>query len=399
MTLYIYDAAGNKVPATSEQQAAARTDLGAASAADLAATSATATAAQAAATSAAAAAASAQATATSAGTAAASAQTAATAAQAAAAAAYVKPASGIPHSDLHQGIRDQLDLAETALQPGKLPAGTTIPLSQVTGAGTAAATDASDYAAASHVHTVANVAGLQATLDGKMPNTLAAMSAAFVAGSAAEEDVFQSLVSGYVATFQDLLNITLPSPGRRACVVRPVFSGGIPYTRWIYDGTAWRLDGPQDLLIDSSPSVGAASTAEQILKQTTADAGLLLALRYFIIRTVVAKSGATDAVSSSRIRFGANGTTSDTPISNDTAFSAPNRQRAIEVPLFATSTTMLRHYTNGGGGGMAWTLTTQAYPTQVPVENMLSATKFSFCAQMAGTTDTPTMVSVFIYGG
>lgn len=203
MTLYIYDAAGNKVAATSEQQAAARTDLGAASAADLAATSATATAAQAAATSASAAATAAQTAAANAASTASAAQSTATsaaaaasAAQSTAAAAYAKPVDGIPRNDLANQVKDQLSLAETALQPGALPAGTTIPLSQVTGAGTAAATAASDYAAASHVHTVANVAGLQAALDGKMLDTLAAMSAAFVAGSAAEAAVFQSLVSG-----------------------------------------------------------------------------------------------------------------------------------------------------------------------------------------------------------
>lgn len=200
MTLYIYDAAGNKVPATSEQQAAARTDLGAASAADLAATSAAATAAQAAAASAAAAAAAAQATATSAGASAASAQTAATAAQAAAAAAYVRPEIGIPHADLHQGIRDQLDLAETALQPGVLPDSTTIPLAQVTGAGTAAAQPVSAFATAAQ----------GATADAAMPNTLAAMRAAFVAGSAAQQAAFQSSVSW--DRVRKLLRTDTPSP-------------------------------------------------------------------------------------------------------------------------------------------------------------------------------------------
>lgn len=209
MTLYIYDAAGNKAPATSEQQATARTDLGAASAADLAATSATATAAQAAAASAAAAAAAAQATATSAGAAAASAQTAATAAQATAAAAYVRPESGIPHADLHQGIRDQLDIAESALQPGVLPAGTTVTAAQVSDASAAGRSvlTAADEAAQRTALGLGNVNNTSdankpvstaqaAAIAAKMDATLPALQTVFDAGTAAQKAAFQSSVSG-----------------------------------------------------------------------------------------------------------------------------------------------------------------------------------------------------------
>lgn len=55
-------------------------------------------------------------------------------------AAYVKPADGIPHNDLHTGIRDQLDLAETALQPGALPIDTTVTAEQISDAGAAGRT-------------------------------------------------------------------------------------------------------------------------------------------------------------------------------------------------------------------------------------------------------------------
>ena len=55
-------------------------------------------------------------------------------------AAYVKPADGIPHNDLHNGIRDQLDLADTALQPGALPVGTTVAAAQISDAGAAGRT-------------------------------------------------------------------------------------------------------------------------------------------------------------------------------------------------------------------------------------------------------------------
>lgn len=55
-------------------------------------------------------------------------------------AAYVKPVDGIPHNDLHTGIRDQLDLADTALQPGVLPVGTTVTAAQISDAGAAGRT-------------------------------------------------------------------------------------------------------------------------------------------------------------------------------------------------------------------------------------------------------------------
>lgn len=55
-------------------------------------------------------------------------------------AAYVKPVDGIPHNDLHTGIRDQLDLADTALQPGMLPVGTTVTAAQISDSGAAGRT-------------------------------------------------------------------------------------------------------------------------------------------------------------------------------------------------------------------------------------------------------------------
>lgn len=110
MTLQINTSAGAR-DLTTDEQAEARAGLAAASVAALDAVSATATAAQTAATNAAGVATAAQATAT-------SAAAAATAAQAAAAAAYVKPTDGVPRQDLDHTIRGQLDLADTALQPG-----------------------------------------------------------------------------------------------------------------------------------------------------------------------------------------------------------------------------------------------------------------------------------------
>lgn len=55
-------------------------------------------------------------------------------------AAYVKPENGIPHNDLHVGILNQLDLADTALQPGELPVNTTVTAAQISDAGAAGRT-------------------------------------------------------------------------------------------------------------------------------------------------------------------------------------------------------------------------------------------------------------------
>ncbi len=156
MTINIYTSTGTQVPATPEQLAQVRADLGAASAADVQAAANAAAAAQATATSASGAAAAAQAsatgaasaasaaqgtadaaagaaqaaqtTATSAASAAASAQsTAASAASAAATAqqtadaAYVKPPTGIPAADMATAVQTSLAKADAAL-PGNADA-------------------------------------------------------------------------------------------------------------------------------------------------------------------------------------------------------------------------------------------------------------------------------------
>jgi hypothetical protein len=94
------------------------------------------------------------------------------------------PPDGIPHNDLHQGIRAQLDLADTALQPGPLPAGTTLPAEQI-----------SDATLAGRAVLTAASASAQRTAMGAMAATLAGWQAAFDAAPAGEKAVAQASVS------------------------------------------------------------------------------------------------------------------------------------------------------------------------------------------------------------
>lgn len=119
---------------TTAEQTTFRSGVGAAAASDLTTVSATATAAQ----------------------------SAATAAQSAAATAQSTADSKAPLNHVHAianvtGLQAALDgkatsaqgsKADTALQPGVIPSGTTIPLSQVTGAGTAASQPSTAFATA-----------------------------------------------------------------------------------------------------------------------------------------------------------------------------------------------------------------------------------------------------------
>lgn len=97
------------------------------------------------------------------------------------------PAAGIPASDLAASVQTSLGKADAALQPGALPAGTTLPAAQIndaTAAGRAVLT-AADQAA-------------QRTAMGAMAATLAGWQSAFDAAPAAEKAVAQASVSGYV---------------------------------------------------------------------------------------------------------------------------------------------------------------------------------------------------------
>lgn len=253
--------------------------------------------------------------------------------------------------------------ADTALQPGVLPAGTTLPAAQISDAG---------------------AAGRTLLQTATMPE-------------------IQALVSGYVAvaTFEDLLAARATArAGHKFICAAPVIQGGTPYSRWIYDGTEMRLDGPQDLLVDLTPAVGVLGTVEQFLRKYLLAALLFKLLRYTQVRFIFAKSGVTDAMSAIRVRVGTAGTSADLAVIGDTALTAPNRQRSIEsVFSFPDANTMRFQLTQVAGfGGTA--VNGAAYPQQSTIAaGYGSALYLSLTAQMAGSTDVPSSPSIIITAG
>ena len=233
--------------------------------------------------------------------------------------------------------------------------------------------------------------------------TLPNIRAAYDSGSAEEKAAFQSSVSGYVAvaTFPDLLAARAAAvAGRKFVCAAPVIQGGLPFSRWVYDGTEMRLDGPQDILVDLAPAVGVLGTSEQILRKYLLPAGLFQVLRYTQAKFIFAKSGVTDAMSAIRMRIGTAGTSADLAVIGDTALTAPNRQRSIEsVFSFPDANTMRFQLTQVAGfGGTAVNGT--AYPQQSTiVAGYGSALYLSLTAQMAGSTDTPSSPSLIITAG
>ena len=253
--------------------------------------------------------------------------------------------------------------ADTALQPGALPVGTTMPAAQISDSG----------AAGRNLLRMATLAEIQ------------------------------SSVSGYVAvaTFQDLLAARATAvAGRKFVCAAPVIQGGLQFSRWVYDGTEMRLDGPQDFLVDLAPAVGVLGTSEQFLRKYLLPAGLLQVLRYTQVRFIFAKSGVTDAMSAIRMRIGTAGTSADLAVIGDTALTAPNRQRSIEsVFSFPDANTLRFQLTQVAGfGGTAVNGT--AYPQQSTIAaGYGSALYLSLTAQMAGSTDVPSSPSIIITVG
>jgi len=251
--------------------------------------------------------------------------------------------------------------ANSALQPGVLPAGTTVAASQISDAGAAGRT----------LLQKATLAEIQALVSGV----------------------------GVVVGFDALLSISSPTAGMRFRVVAPVIPGGVPHTQWIHDGSLWRLDGTQDLLVDFTPAVGVTGTAEQFLKSWLLPAGLLASLRYVSIYTVFAKSGTTDAVTLSRLRVGSAGSASDTTVGASAGFTAANRQFPLDFQAEFPAATTWRQIGSGTNGRAVGVATTVPYPSNVTIPSTAGALYASLTMQMAGTTDVPTVARAIISGG
>lgn len=200
------------------------------------------------------------------------------------------------------------------------------------------------------------------------------------------------------ADFAALLATAEPTAGMRARTTGPVLAGGISGVKWVYDGSLWRLDGYQDLVVDFVPSTGTATTSEQTLKQWVLPAGLLASLRYMCIRVIWVKSGTTDAMTNGRYRLGTAGTSADAAIYTlASAFTATGRQYGLDVSGFAASSTQWRslHIDGRSGGGIR----NVPYPENTTIPSTAADMYLTLAAQMAGTTDTPSIANVIICGG
>lgn len=231
-------------------------------------------------------------------------------------------------------------------------------------------------------------------------NSLAGLQGVYDGGTPAQKAAFQSSVSGVViaADFAALLAIPSPDDGQRAVVSGAVIPGGIKNTRWVYSDSKWRLNGPQDLMVDLAPSEGVTGTAEQVLKTYALPAGLLPSLRYMRTYCNFAKSGTTDAVPQSRLRMGSAGSTSDKLIVSSSSFGASSRQYSLESYGFAASASQWRIIHNGSTGLGVGSTSANIYPNNISLTTT-AALYLSLSAQMAGSTDTPIAAHVIISGG
>lgn len=233
-------------------------------------------------------------------------------------------------------------------------------------------------------------------------NSLAGLQGVYDGGTPAQRAAFQSSVSGVpvVADFAALLAVASPTAGVQRRVAAPVIPGGVPYTDWVYDGTRWRLDRPQDIFVGLTPTVGVAGTSEQILRQWRLPAGLLESLRYMSCWWLSAKSGTTDAVTL-RVRLGAAGSSADASIAGgNTGMSAGTRTYASDLCGFADSPTTWRAMSTLPWGGMIPGASgAVAYPFDATIPTVNSGLYLSLCMAMGGGTDVPSIPHVVIRGG
>lgn len=233
-------------------------------------------------------------------------------------------------------------------------------------------------------------------------NSAGGLQATFDSGTPAQKAAFRASVSGapVVADFAELLAVASPTAGAQRRVAAPVVPGGVPYTDWVYDGTRWLLDGPQDLFVGLTPTVGVAGTSEQILRQWRLPAGLLESLRYLSCWWLSAKSGTTDAVTL-RARLGVAGSSADASIAGaNTGMSAGVRTYAYDLCGFAASPTTWRAMSTVPWGGMiSGASGTIAYPFDVTIPAVNSGLYLSLCMAMSGGTDVPSIPHAVIRGG
>ena len=229
------------------------------------------------------------------------------------------------------------------------------------------------------------------------------------AGTAAAPTYFNSTYNGIplsvsgggfqpdVADFAALLALSSPAAGDRRRTVAPVTSGGTPYLRWVHDGALWRLDGPQLLIADLVPTTGVAGTSEQNLKQILLPANFWPSVRYFVMWVVSAKTGTTDAWTSIRLRMGSNGGAGDVAVCSSVSGQASGRQYGVQFEGFTPTATTFQPIFGGQGFGLPVGGTVGvAHPAQTTIPGISGAVHLSLSTQMAGATDTPSIVRVIL---
>lgn len=168
--------------------------------------------------------------------------------------------------------------------------------------------------------------------------------------------------------------------------------GAVDYAAASYSSAPW--DGI--LALDTGVTVGAASTAEQILWQMELPAGQLLLPGYLSVAWLVSKSGATNAATAVRLRIGTTGTVSDAQVVTESGVVAGTRQRGYEHIGRASSATTYRLRHNGVAGLGQILSTSSPYPTEVTIPDASGALWLSLSVEMAGTTDIASIHDVIV---
>ncbi len=158
------------------------------------------------------------------------------------------------------------------------------------------------------------------------------------------------------------------------------------------DGSYWRLVSTTVLIDNNTTVAGIASVAEQIIKQVTIPAGLLMSLRGFSVSHLASKVGANGAVTTQQYRLGTAGTTADASIHSTGAWSSATSLNTSGGRLLrATSATNLRIYAASVNTPLeAVGQATPAWPVDLAISNSDSSDLIlSLTVTAASALDTP----------
>jgi len=184
-----------------------------------------------------------------------------------------------------------------------------------------------------------------------------------------------------------------PSASASSGLMLPIDVGmGLAPVLMRSDGTYWRLMGTTVVLDNNTTVAGTGSTSEQIIKQVTIPAGLLMSWRGFRVSHLATKAGTNGAVTTVQYRLGTTGTTSDASIYTTASWSgATMLQHSGGRLLRSTSTTNLRAVNAAMNFSIDSTATsTSAFPTDTTISDSdANALILSLTVTCASALDTP----------